>query len=107
MERGSYSPSRLFRPDELHLRLHPHLVRYQHPAGLDHLVPLEPPVPPVDLGPGAEAGAFLPPRVPPPPLEGAVEGHLNGGAVDGQVPGDLEPVPLPLEIAAQVPALEG
>src|SRR3954454_5199735 len=99
MERGSYSPSRLFRPDELHLRLHPHLVRHQHPAGLDHLVPLEPPVAAVDLGPRAEAGPLLPPRVPAPPLEGAIERHLYGGAVNGQVAGDLEPVPLPLEIA--------
>jgi hypothetical protein len=40
---------------ELHIRLDPHLVGHQDAAGLDHLVPLEAPLPAVDLAARREA----------------------------------------------------
>src|SRR5687768_12010810 len=61
-------PSSAVLPDELHFSFDPHLVRDEYAAGLDRLVPLEAPFPPVDLRPKAEARARLPPWVGSPAL---------------------------------------
>src|SRR5207344_415796 len=68
--------------DELHLTFDPDLVRDQHAAGLDRLVPLEPPLPAVELGLEAEPRARLPPGVGPPTLVLTVEHHLHRDAMD-------------------------
>src|SRR5690606_32507926 len=76
---------RLLGQHGLHVRLDAHLVRYQHPARLERLVPLQAPVAAVDLAGGLEAHPLLAPRVDAAALEQHVERDLLGGVGDLEV----------------------
>ena len=81
-------------PGGLHLHVHSYLVRQAGAAGFHGLIPLQPPLAPVDLGVRAEAGMLLPPRVAALPFEDAAvivelvqlmiasDSELRGSAAD-------------------------
>src|SRR5688500_2324144 len=83
-------PGSVVLPDELHLAFDPDLVRHEHAPGLERLVPLEPPLPAVDLGLTAEPRARLSPRVPAPALLPAVQVHFHRRVADPARPHPAE-----------------
>src|SRR5687768_9390301 len=85
-------PGSVVLPDELHLAFDPDLVRHEHAPGLERLVPLEPPLPAVDLGLKAEPRARLSPRVRSPALVLAVQVHFHRRVADHQLPDHAEAV---------------
>src|SRR5690606_35082879 len=94
-------------PDELDLALDSHLVGHQDSAGLQSLVPLESPLPAIDLRPEAEACARIAPRVDSPSKVLAVQCDFHGAVADYQVANDLESVSFILRrVAIELPGSE-
>src|SRR4051794_190092 len=71
-----------------------HAVRDQNAAGLERLVPAQPPLTPIDLRPGGESGALFTPRILADSFEGGVEGDRHALPSDLELASNLEAVVL-------------